>query len=140
MNETTEEEEAGTHLRHVDAAVCNSGALPLAGRALERRPSAGVTGVFVGIIAAIVLVVTDHRVDDAARIVALEVIFAAGDVTASVGFVGSVLAVLRPIAEPRARNAHARPGTQCKFCQLSSSGISWNTSDLAQWNCFSSLH
>lgn len=60
------------------------------------------------IVTAVVLVVAHHGVDDAARVVALEVVFAAGDVAARRRLVRSVLAVLRAVAVPAARNAHAR--------------------------------
>ena len=54
--------------------------------------------------------VADHRVDDAARVVAPEIVLAAVDRPASGRFVRPVLAVLRPVAEPRARDADAGAG------------------------------
>jgi hypothetical protein len=98
------------YLGHVNAAIRDSRALPLASRALERRARASVSIILVRSVAAIVLAVADHRVDDAARIVALEVILAAIDLTARVRFVRSVFAVFGAVAVPGPRDADARTG------------------------------
>lgn len=98
------------YLSHVDATIRHTRALPLAGRTLERGSGAGVAGVLVRPVAAIVLPVADHRIDDATRVVALEVIFAAVDLSASGRLVRPVLAILGAVAVPRPRDADSRTG------------------------------
>ena len=115
--------ERRANLSHVDTAILDPGALPLSGRTAERRSGAGVSRILVRVVAAVVGAVAHHRVDDAARVVALEVVLTAVDLTATVRLVRSVLAVGRAVAEPRPRNAYRRPNYQVRHTHLISHQI-----------------
>ena len=66
--------------------------------------------VFIRSIIAIILSVADHRVDDATRVVALEVVFAAVDLAAGRRLVRPVFAVFSAVTMPRPRDADTRSG------------------------------
>ena len=128
-------------LCHIDAAILDTRTLPLLGGAAERRAGAGVARILIRVVTAVVLPVTHHRVDDAARVVTLEIVFAAVYLAATVRFIGSVLAIGRTVTEPCTRNAHRRPArfipTRLIYSldkRLIGSVYLW------QVNCLSSLH